>query len=64
MNKLGKILRIAKVTSQDKKEILRVYLRRYRETLHSTIKVALSTKIMKIYLFYYKIPKQNYIKKR
>ena len=40
VKKLGKILRIAKVTNQDKNVLLKVFLRRYRETSHSTTRVA------------------------
>ena len=40
MKKLGKILRIAKVTRQDKNKLLIDFLRRYRETPHPSTKVA------------------------
>jgi glycogen debranching enzyme len=40
MKKLGKVVRIAKMTNLDKYVLIKDFLRRYRETPHSTTKVA------------------------
>jgi hypothetical protein len=40
MKKLSKVVRIAKLTGQDKYTLIKDFLRRYRETPHSTTKVA------------------------
>jgi transposase InsO family protein len=40
MKKLGKIVRIAKITGENKYDLLKDFLRRYRETPHTTTKVA------------------------
>ena len=40
MKKLSKVVRIAKLIGQDKYTLIKDFLRRYRETPHSTTKVA------------------------
>ena len=40
MKKLGKIVRITEITGEDKTDLVKDFLRRYRETPHTTTKVA------------------------